>query len=107
MIAHRASRCAHIHCDGQLRQRTTATRPSVQDTTAPELTIPADYTVECSDDITDEAHHRQLRRGEIGEVQEIIMATALATTPSHVPSADECGNRRLPPNHHGPRHDCT
>ena len=39
---------------------------TVQDTTAPEFTfVPADYTVECSDEMPmDDAGVRQLRRGD-------------------------------------------
>ena len=53
----------------------TATQTiAVQDTTAPVLTIPADYTVECSDDITydDASATDNCGMVEIAEVQEII-----------------------------------
>ena len=41
--------CSHVHCDGRLWQLTPATQTiTVEDTTAPELSIPADYTAECS-----------------------------------------------------------
>ena len=45
---------------------TTATQIIVvEDTTAPELWTPADYTVECSDDIPQVAAERQLQRGRL------------------------------------------
>ena len=56
--------------------------------------IPADYTVECSDDITyDEASATDnCGMVEIGEVRK-SSSEAMLATPSRVPSAtDECGN---------------
>ena len=53
--------CSHVHCDGRLRATARLPRrPSrLEDTTAPELTIPADYTSECSDElILDDARLR-------------------------------------------------
>ena len=44
---------AHVHCDGRRWQQLSATQTiTVEDTTAPEFTsVPADYTVECSDEM--------------------------------------------------------
>ena len=46
---------SHVHRDGRCWQQLSATQTiTVQDTTAPEFTfVPADYTVECSDDMPD------------------------------------------------------
>ena len=46
---------AHVHCDGRLATALRLSRPSPFRTTAPELSIPADYTSECSDLILDDA----------------------------------------------------
>ena len=42
--------CSHVHCDGRWQQH-TATRRSPLRTRPPELSIPADYTAECSDEL--------------------------------------------------------
>ena len=81
------------NCDNS----TTATQTiTVQDTTAPELMIPADYTVECSDDITyDEASATDnCGMVEIGEVQEIIAGNCAGnyTITRAFTATDECGN---------------
>ena len=81
------------NCDNS----TTATQTiTVQDTTAPELMIPADYTVECSDDITyDEASATDnCGMVEIGEVQEIIPGDCAGnyTITRAFTATDECGN---------------
>ena len=81
------------NCDNS----TTATQTiTVQDTTAPELTIPADYTVECSDDITydDASATDNCGMVEIGEVQEIIAGDCAGnyTITRAFTATDECGN---------------
>ena len=75
----------------------TATQTiTVQDTTAPVLTIPADYTVECSDDITydDASATDNCGMVEIAEVQEIIAGDCAGnyTISRAFTATDECGN---------------
>ena len=81
------------NCDNS----TTATQTiTVQDTTAPELTIPADYTLECSDDITYDEASATDNCGvvEISEVQEIIAGNCAGnyTITRAFTATDECGN---------------
>ena len=47
------TRCSHVHCDGRLWQQHFCDQTiTVEDTTAPELSIPEDYTsAECSDEL--------------------------------------------------------
>ena len=68
---------------------------TVQDTTAPELTIPADYTVECSDEITyDDASATD----NCGMVKSEVMTTVAGdctgnyTITRAFTATDECGN---------------
>ena len=77
---------------------TTATQTiTVQDTTAPELTIPADYTVECSDDMPMDAASATDNCGmvTIEEVQEIIEGDCAGnyTITRAFTATDECGNQ--------------
>ncbi|MDG1674298.1 MAG: hypothetical protein P8H88_02530, partial [Flavobacteriales bacterium] len=81
------------NCDNS----TTATQTiTVQDTTAPELTVPADYTVECSGDIVqaDASATDNCGMVEIGEVQEIIAGDCAGnyTITRAFTATDECGN---------------
>jgi len=81
------------NCDNS----TTATQTiTVQDTTAPELTIPADYTVECSDDMPMEAASATDNCGmvSISEVQTITAGncTGNYTVTRAFTATDECGN---------------
>ena len=69
---------------------------TVEDTTAPELSIPADYTVECSDDIAyDEASAiDNCGEADIAEVTETIAGdcTGNYTITRAFTATDECGN---------------
>ena len=69
---------------------------TVEDTTAPELSIPADYTVECSDDIAyDEASATDnCGEADIAEVTETIAGdcTGNYTITRAFTATDECGN---------------
>ncbi|MGB1481613.1 MAG: T9SS type A sorting domain-containing protein, partial [Flavobacteriales bacterium] len=81
------------NCDNS----TTATQTiTVQDTTAPALTIPADYTVECSDDMPMDDASATDNCGEvtIDEVQEIIEGDCAGnyTITREFTATDECGN---------------
>ena len=68
----------------------------MEDTTAPELSIPADYTVECSDDIVyDEASATDnCGEADIAEVTETIAGdcTGNYTITRAFTATDECGN---------------
>ena len=60
---------------------------TVQDTTAPELAIPASYTVECSDEIPGRCGVLgQLRGVDVCSEQDTVLTDAWATTPSHASS---------------------
>ena len=69
---------------------------TVEDTTAPELSIPADYTVECSDDIAYDEASATDNCGEvdIAEVTETIAGdcTGNYTITRAFTATDECGN---------------
>ena len=69
---------------------------TVEDTTAPELSIPADYTVECSDDIAyDEASATDnCGEADIAEVTQTIAGdcTGNYTITRAFTATDECGN---------------
>ena len=81
------------NCDNETMATQTIT---VQDTTAPELTIPADYTVECSDDMPMEAASATDNCGmvTISEVQSIVSGdcTGNYTITRAFTATDECGN---------------
>ena len=81
------------NCDNSTMATQTIT---VQDTTAPELTIPADYTVECSDDMPMEAASATDNCGmvSISEVQTITAGncTGNYTVTRAFTATDECGN---------------
>ena len=80
-------------CDNESMATQTIT---VQDTTAPELTIPADYTVECSDEITydDASATDNCGMVEIGEVMTTVAGdcTGNYTMTRAFTATDECGN---------------
>ena len=93
---------------------TSATQTiTVQDTTAPELTIPAlTYTAECSDDLVMDAASASDNCGEVSieEVSETIAGDCCRQLHNH--AHVHCDGRRwqqhvCDADHHGPGHDCS
>ena len=106
------SSCAHSLQPTTLKQRFGHQTITVQDTTAPEFTfVPADYTVECSDEMPMDDATASDNCGEVTiEVSsETTAGDAAATTPSFAPSrppttrATALGH----PDHHDPGHHCS
>ena len=88
---------SHVHCDGRLwQQHFCVADVTVQDTTAPELTIPADYTAECSDDLVMDAASASDNCGEvtIEEVSETIAGDCAGnyTITRTFTATDDAGN---------------
>ena len=81
------------------------------DTTAPAFTfVPADYTVECSDEMPMDDATASDKYGEVTiEVSSETTAGAAGTTPSFARSRRRLmlETAFLPPDHHRPRHDCS
>ena len=86
---------------------------TVQDTTAPEFTfVPADYTVECSDEMPMDDATAADNCGEV-TIEVSSETTAGDAAGNYVivrtfTATDDAGNSRLgKPDHYGPRHHCS
>ena len=84
---------------------------TVEDTTAPVLTIPADYTVECSDEIVLDEASATDNCGEIViDLVEVINpgnATGNYTIVRTFTATDDAGNATTDSDHHGSGHHVT
>ena len=88
---------AYVHCNGRLRNNGMATQTiTVQDTTAPTLTIPADYTAECDEELVFDDASATDNCGTVEiTLDEVTVETACAQEYSierTFTATDDCGN---------------